>query len=68
MKQPQSEHRDSALWRALDSILTQLSASGEVAIGTAPDYVIAHICRELAAKRLITEAGLRNPRRQDASP
>jgi len=67
MKQPRSEYRDSALWRALDAIISQLSASGEVKVGTAPDYVIAHICRELVAKKLICEAGLRDPR-EDAGP
>jgi hypothetical protein len=58
MKQPASEHRDSVLWSALDRILTDLTASGEIAVNTAPDYVIAYICRELVAKNAITDAAL----------
>ena len=66
MKQPRSEHRDSALWLAVEATVAQLSASGEITISTAPDYVVAHICRELAAKKLITEAGLRDPRERQS--
>ena len=67
MKQPASEYRDSILWSALQSILTDLTTSGEIAINTAPDYVIAFICRELVAKNAITNAALSTRRAANES-
>ena len=58
MKQPASAHRDSVLWSALKTTLDELTKTGEIVINTAPDYVIAHLCRELAAKQLVTGAAL----------
>jgi hypothetical protein len=58
MKQPASEHRDSVLWLALKATLDELTKTGEIKINTAPDYVIAHLCRELVAKQLVTGAAL----------
>ena len=62
MTKSTSEYRGSVLWSALTTILAELTTSGEVAINTAPDYVIEHLCRELVAKKTITEAAL-GPRR-----
>lgn len=59
MKPPFSEYRDSAMWSALHVIFGELVATGEITINTAPDYVTAHVCRELAAKRIVTGAALR---------
>jgi hypothetical protein len=67
MKQPASEYRDSALWSALQASLVELTTTGEIAINTAPDYVIAHLCRELAAKQLVNPASLLASRRDGAS-
>jgi hypothetical protein len=67
MKQPASEYRDSMLWSALQSILTELTTSGEIAINTAPDYVIAFICRELVAKNAVTDAALTTRRPANGS-
>jgi len=58
MKQPASEYRDSVLWRALRAVVEELTASGEIVVNTAPDYVVAHLCRELASKQLLTPAAL----------
>ena len=62
MKQPASKYRDSMLWSALEGILADLTTTREIAINTAPDYVIAYICNELVAKKAVTEAAL-SPRR-----
>jgi hypothetical protein len=59
MKQPASEYRGSMLWSTVQAIMADLSATGEIAINTAPDYVIAYVCRELVAKKAIAEAALR---------
>jgi hypothetical protein len=40
------------------SVVAELKASGEMRIETADDYVIDHICRGLAAKRVVTEAAV----------
>jgi hypothetical protein len=52
--QPYAEYRDTPLWRALARALTELEASGEVSVATAPEYVIGYLCRELAAKKVVT--------------
>ena len=62
MKQPASEYRDSMLWFALQGIVSDLTTSGEIVINTAPDYVIAYICRELVAKKMVSEPALRSRR------
>jgi len=59
MKQRTSEYRDSMLWSAVQGILADLTTSGEIAMNTAPDYVVAYICQELVAKKAVSEAGLR---------
>ena len=62
MTQPASEYRGTVLWSALQAIVTELAATGEVAINTGPDYVIAYLCHELVARKVVTEAALQ-PRR-----
>jgi hypothetical protein len=52
--QPFAEYRDTPLWSALSRALTELEASGEVRVATAPEYVIGYLCRELAAKKVVT--------------
>lgn len=42
--------------RALKPTLDELTKTGEIVINTAPDCVIAHLCRELAAKQLVAGA------------
>jgi hypothetical protein len=54
---PFDEHRNSALWRALDQIVTELVASQEISINTAPEYVVGYLCRELTAKGMVSPRG-----------
>jgi hypothetical protein len=61
MKQPLPDHWDSALWIAVGAILVELRATREIIVNTAPDYVISYICRELVAKKLVTEGAARSP-------
>lgn len=51
---PYDEYRNSALWSALEQTLGELIATRELAIDTAPEYVIGYLCRELLAKRVVT--------------
>jgi hypothetical protein len=62
-----NELQDSVLWRAVSGILTELKATGEIAINTSPSYVISYICQELSAKRLVTADALQ-PRRGTEGP
>ncbi|HWH51497.1 MAG TPA: hypothetical protein VN651_08125 [Gemmatimonadaceae bacterium] len=59
MNQPLADQRDSPLWRAVGSIIVELVATREIVVNTAPDYVISYICRELVAKKLVTDAAAR---------
>jgi hypothetical protein len=54
---PFAEHRDSALWCAVEQIITELVATQEITINTAPDYVIGFLCRELTAKQMVASRG-----------
>ena len=50
---PFDEYRDTPLWAALEATVTELIATRELVVNTAPDYVIGYLCQELAAKKLI---------------
>ena len=67
MRQRLAEHRDSLLWSAVESILAELKATGEISVNTAPGYVIAFVCRELVAKKLVTELALQDYREAEGS-
>jgi hypothetical protein len=58
MTRPFAEYRNTPLWGALASVLADLEASREIAVATAPDYVIGYFCRELAAKKIVTADAL----------
>jgi len=55
---PFDDYRDSPLWVAVESTLAELAATKELSINTAPEYVIGYLCRELAAKKLVTSTAV----------
>jgi hypothetical protein len=55
---PFDDYRDTPLWTAIESTIRELTASKEISVNTAPDYVIGYLCRELAAKKVIDASGL----------
>jgi hypothetical protein len=55
-----SEFKDTALWSAVADTVSELVATGEIAVHTAPEYVIAYVCRELAAKQVVAVAAVRH--------
>ena len=55
------EYRDTALWSAIEETIAELVATHEIKVETAPEYVIGYVCRELAAKRLVTAAAMLRP-------
>jgi hypothetical protein len=56
------QYEGTPLWRALEGTLAQLEASREIAVGTAPRYVLGYLCQELAAKSVVTDAALTRDR------
>lgn len=56
MPHPYTEYLDTRIWRAIASALSDLQASGEVRVETAPEYVIGFLCRELEAKGVVISA------------
>lgn len=56
------QYEGTPLWRALAGALADLEASREIAVGTAPNYVIGFLCQELAAKWVVTGAALTRDR------
>lgn len=58
MTRPYSEFRGTPLWAAVEKSLADLQANGEVGITTAPEYVIGFLCRELAARQVVTDRAL----------
>ncbi len=55
-----SEFKDTALWSAVADTLAELVATGEIAVNTAPEYVIGYVCRELAAKQVVAGTAVRH--------
>ncbi len=55
------DYRDTPLWSAVEKMIQELSASSEIRVDTAPDYVVGFLCRELAAKRLLATGALKRP-------
>lgn len=55
---PFDEYRDTPLWNAIESTMSELVSSKEIWMNTAPEYVIGFLCRELAAKKLVVATGL----------
>ena len=66
MTSSKNEFQGTVLWSPLEGIIAELEASGEIAVDTAPAYVITYTCRELLAKKVVTDAAML-PRRPGAS-
>lgn len=58
MARPFDEYKDTPLWHGVAAALAELVETREIAIATAPDYVIGYLCQRLAATRLATPAAL----------
>ena len=58
MARPFDEYRESALWTAVEETLLELIATREIAINTAPAYVVGYLCQQLRAKGVISSRGL----------
>jgi hypothetical protein len=56
MSHTRSDFKHTPLWAAVASTLAELQSTGEVKIETGAEYVIDFLCRELVAKRVVTDA------------
>ncbi len=61
MTRPFDEYRNTPLWKAIAATIDELTATREIRVDTAPDYVVGYLCRELAAKRVVTPTALDRP-------
>jgi hypothetical protein len=53
MSRPYDEHRDTRLWNAIEESIKELTATREISVNTATDYVVGYLCQELVARKLI---------------
>ena len=53
MSQPRpfAEYRDTPLWHVIAAAVTELEATQEIVVATAPDYVIGYLCQRLVSSR-----------------
>lgn len=58
MARTRSQYEHTPLWAAVASTLAELKQTGEVRIDTEMNYVIDYLCRELAAKHVVTPAAI----------
>ena len=58
MSHPFHEYKDTALWRVVAAAVAELEATREIAVATAPDYVVGYICQQLVAGRIATPSAL----------
>lgn len=47
------EYRQTRLWSVLEASMAELTATREVTVNTATEYVIGYLCQELVAKKVI---------------
>jgi hypothetical protein len=52
------KYKDTPLWRAVAAAVEELQATREIAVSTAPDYVVGYLCERLVAARLAAETAL----------
>jgi hypothetical protein len=50
------EYKDTPLWRVVAAALAELETTREIAVATAPEYVIGYLCERLVAGRIATPA------------
>ena len=58
--QPFAEYRDTALWRTVAAAVVELENTGEIAVRTAPEYVIGYLCQQLVVRQAAAAAALRD--------
>ena len=57
---PFAEYRDTPLWHVVAAAVTELEATKEIAVATAPDYVIGYLCQRLVDGHAVATDALRD--------
>ena len=57
---PFAEYRDTPLWDVVAAAVAELETTKEIAVHTAPDYVIGYLCRRLVDGRAVAPDALRD--------
>lgn len=57
---PFAEYRDTPLWRVVAAAVAELETTKEIAVSTAPEYVIGYLCQRLVAGRAVAPDALRD--------
>ena len=58
MTQAFEDYRETPLWRVVAAAMAELQATQEIAIATAPDYVIGFVCQQLVSGRVTAATAL----------
>jgi hypothetical protein len=57
-RKPFAEYQDTPLWRTVAAAVSELEASCEITIATAPEYVIGYLCQQLVVRNTIASEAL----------
>ncbi len=57
---PFAEYRDTPLWDVVAAAVAELEATKEIAVATAPEYVIGYLCQRLVDARAVAADALRD--------
>lgn len=57
---PFAEYRDTPLWHVIAAAVAELEATKEIAVATAPEYVIGYLCERLVDRGAIAPDALRD--------
>jgi hypothetical protein len=55
---PFAEFQHTPLWRTIAAAVAELEANREIAISTAPEYVIGYLCQQLVVRHAVAPAAL----------
>ena len=58
MQHRYSEYQDTPLWRTIAAAVAELQASRDIALATAPEYVIGYLCQQLALRKVVSSDAL----------
>ena len=53
-----TDYQDTPLWRVVAAAVAELEATREIAVATAPDYVIGYLCQRLVAGRIASPSAI----------
>jgi G:T/U-mismatch repair DNA glycosylase len=55
MSHPYPEFENTALWKAIDTAVSELEQNQDIKLTTAKDYVVGYLCQQLTRQKLIND-------------